>query len=193
MIHKTDMQDYSIRPARSDTDIALVAERMRLTLIEVLGYDTGANMYSMDWLRERVRWHLDPAQCTGEVFVVEVEGVIVGHTVVRLEPGDAGGLTGLFSTIYVIPEARRRGIADVLVQHGEAWFASHQMITMGTSTSETNFRLIMLFEKHGYKIVLRVPESHMIHLSKTLAPSHTTPLAFAGTLIPIELANARNE
>lgn len=165
-------QDCSVRPLRRDTDVEvnLVAERMRLTLIEVLGHETGAEMYSMDWLRARVRWHLDPAQCTGEVFVAEAADAIVGHTIVRLEPSDDGELAGLFSTIYVIPEARRRGVADALIQRGEAWFASQHMTTLGTSTSVTNSRLIALFEKHGYAIVLHVPESRMVHLSKTLAP-----------------------
>ena len=164
------MADYSVRPLRRDAtdEIELVAERMRLTLIEVLGREIGADMYSIDWLRARVRWHLDPAECTGEVLVAEAAGAIVGHTIVRLEPGDDGELTGLFSTIYVAPEARRRGIADALLRHGEAWLTSLKMTTLGTSTSATNGNLIALFTKHSYEVVLRVPESNMVHLSKTL-------------------------
>lgn len=162
------MADYSVRPLRRDAtdEIELVAERMRLTLIEVLGREIGGDMYSIDWLRARVRWHLDPAKCTGEVLVAEATGAIVGHTIVRLEPGEDGELTGLFSTIYVAPEERRRGIADALLRRGEAWFASQRMTTIGTSTSATNGKLIALFTKHGYEIVLHVPESRMVHLSK---------------------------
>jgi ribosomal protein S18 acetylase RimI-like enzyme len=147
---------------------------MRLTLIEVLGEAAGAGMYSMDWLRARVRWHLDPSECTGRVLVAVAADAIVGHTIVRLEPGDPGP-TGLFSTIYVVPEARRRGIADTLVRHGEAWFASHRMTTLGTSTSEDNARLISLFAKHGYAVVVHAREQRMVHLSKTLTPSALRP------------------
>jgi GNAT superfamily N-acetyltransferase len=170
MILEPRTGQYRIRPIDRDTgaEIELVADRMRSTLIEVLGYDVGANMYSMDWLRARVRWHLDPAQCTGEVFVAENDDEIVGHTVVRLGPGGDGDPVGLFSTIYLVPRARRRGVADALVLRGEAWFAAHGISTIGTSTSETNNALFALFAKHGYTIVLRAPESQMIHLSKTV-------------------------
>jgi GNAT superfamily N-acetyltransferase len=164
------MSGYAVRPlGRSAAgEIELVAQRMRLTLIEVLGLAMGADLYSLDWLRARVRWHLDPARCTGEVLVAEAAGEIAGHTIVRLEPDPSGETAGLFSTVYVVPEARRRGIANALVEHGEAWLASHHMTTFGTSTSATNTPLIALFAKHGYDIVLRVPESNMVHLSKTL-------------------------
>lgn len=164
------MADYFVRPLRRDAadEIDLVAERMRLTLIEVLGPEVGADMYSMDWLRARVRWHLDPARCTGEVLIAEIKGAIVGHTIIRLEPNPDGTLTGLFSTIYVAPETRRRGIADALVRHGEAWLTSLQMTTLGTSTSATNTALIALFERHGYAIVLHDPKLRMVHLSKSL-------------------------
>jgi hypothetical protein len=35
-------------------------------------------MYTLDWLQERVRHHLD--QDIGQVFLAEAEGVIVAHT-----------------------------------------------------------------------------------------------------------------
>ena len=46
----------------SKEEISLVASRMRETLIEVLGEERGTALYSMDWLRNRVLWHLDPTQ-----------------------------------------------------------------------------------------------------------------------------------
>jgi ribosomal protein S18 acetylase RimI-like enzyme len=168
---------HAVRPLRRDDEgeVGLITERMRLTLIEVLGHEQGAEMYSMDWLRARVRWHLDPSQCDGEVFVVEVDGAIAGHVIVRTELGEDGGPSGLFSTIYVAPEARRRGIAEALIRRGEAWFEARGITTMATNTSETNARLIALFEKHGYAIALRVPDKRMVHLSKTRASSAPCP------------------
>ena len=157
-----------VRPLRrDDAEIALVADRMRLTLIEVLG-EAGREMYSTEWLRERVRWHLDREQCSAEVFVAERNDIILGHTIVRLEPSESGGFRGLFSTIYVTPEQRRCGVADALITQGEAWLTERGMTTLGTDTSATNHRLIALFGKHGYEIVLRVAETNMVHLSKTL-------------------------
>ena len=43
----------------NDVDhIALIARRMQSTLVEVLGAERGAQMYTMTWLRQRVREHL---------------------------------------------------------------------------------------------------------------------------------------
>src|SRR4029079_19118147 len=96
----------------SKGEIELVAARMRQTLVEVLGEETGGSMYSMEWLIDRVKFHLDPAKCVGVVYVAEDESGIVGHTIVRLEDDDKFGAIGLFSTTYVIPDARRQGFAE---------------------------------------------------------------------------------
>ncbi len=66
---------------QSPAEVELVASRMRQTLVEVLGEEVGGNMYTMDWLIQRVLWHLDPNQCVGQVFLSEdSEGHITGHT-----------------------------------------------------------------------------------------------------------------
>ena len=61
----------TIRPinAANDAEIDWVAAGMRQTLIEVEGEVRGADLYSMDWLRARVRWHLDKNQSTAAVLV----------------------------------------------------------------------------------------------------------------------------
>src|SRR5437762_9348922 len=57
---------YRIRPVdpTSESELELAARRMRLTLNEVLGEEAGTALYSMEWLRQRVLWHLNPANCT---------------------------------------------------------------------------------------------------------------------------------
>ncbi len=155
-------------PPGDEPAIALVAERMRLTLVEVLGEERGASMYSTEWLRDRVRWHLDPSCCTGQVLLAEDNGRVLGHTIVRVEAEDAGQMLGLFSTTYVEPASRRSGVADALIESGEAWIAERGMTRAVTDTSRTNAPLIYLFEKHGYTIVLSVPELQMVRLAKVL-------------------------
>jgi hypothetical protein len=72
---------------------------MRLILIEGEGEEARGSMYSLDWLRERVRWHLDPGCCIGAVFVVEAaDGAIAGHTIVRVAHDAQGRRFGLVST-----------------------------------------------------------------------------------------------
>lgn len=160
-----------IDPA-SDSEIALVAHRMRQTLIEVEGEETGSALYSMEWLAERVRWHLDAASCNGKVFLAEYPpGQIAGHTIVRAEADEAGQPYGLFSTTYVAPEARRHGLAQALLQHGEQWMQAQALTSSSTWTSETNMKLIRLFRQHGYRIVQQhvheVTATVMVRLEKS--------------------------
>ena len=149
-------------------ETALVAERMRLTLVEVLGEEAGGSMYTTDWLVQRVRFHLDPAQCRGRVVVVEgPDGAIAGHAILRHEADDGGGLAfGLFSTFYVDPAHRRRGIADRLVTLGEAWFREAGLGQARTYTAESNAPLHCLMYRHGYVIALR--KNDMVSLQKEL-------------------------
>ncbi|MGB0953494.1 MAG: GNAT family N-acetyltransferase [Planctomycetota bacterium] len=144
----------------------LIARRMRLTLQEVLGEEEGAALYSMEWLRERLRWHLEDPSVTAEVYLaLDAEHQsILGHTIVRLESDEDGQAFGLFSTTYVDPAARRRGVARSLVQQGERWFQKQGMMVFATDTSATNPRLIRLFEGFGYAIVLR--SGDMVRLRK---------------------------
>lgn len=155
-----------VRPVRED-EIDVVALRMRLTLVEVLGEARGTAMYDLDWLRDRVRFHLDPARSTGAVYVAEDDGgAVVGHTIVRVDEDEDGRPIGLFSTTYVEPAARRGGVASALIAAGEAWFRGKGMQTAWTYTSAGNDRLIRLYRKHGYEVVDR--RGDMIRIRKEI-------------------------
>src|SRR5205823_1480125 len=106
------------------------------------------SMYTIEWLRDRVRFHLDPAQSVGEVFVAEDRArTIVGHTIVRVEHEEGGRCIGLFSTTYVDPAHRRARVASLLLERGEAWMRERGLRAAATYTDESNARLIHLFEK----------------------------------------------
>lgn len=148
-------------------EVALVAERMRLTLVEVLGDEEGGSMYTAEWLEDRVLEHLDPARLHGQVFVaVEPDGRLAGHTIVRIEHDEGGGAFGLFSTTYVAPESRRAGVADALIERGEEWMREQHVTASQTWTADSNGPLLSLFRKHGYALTMRVPEKKMVVLSK---------------------------
>ena len=127
---------------------------MHDTLVEVLGHCE----YSLDWLRDRVQFHID----CGAVFVAEGRRLL-GQTIVREEDGK-----GLFSTTYVIPEARRLGVAEALLDQGEHWMRLRGMRSSRTYTSMTNVKLIRLFEKRGYGVVLTNTEKSMVVLERSL-------------------------
>lgn len=161
----------ALRPLNPDdeAELRLVASRMRDTLMEVLGPAQGASMYTMEWLVDRVRWHLNPELCVGQVFVVEDDaGRVVGHSIVRVEPEETGGRLGLISTTYVVPERRRAGLAEALLRAGEAWLIAHGATQLATNTSETNWPLLRLYQKAGYQITDRAPEAKMVQLSRAV-------------------------
>ena len=161
-----------IDPA-SDAEVDLVARRMRQTLVEVEGEETGTALYSMQWLRDRVRWHLDPANTTGRVFLAEGPGGrVLGHAIVRMESDGSGRRFGLFSTLFVDPGSRRRAVGTRLLRHGEGWMASQALPEAATWTSSTNAKLIGLCSKHGYAITARheheVTGTIMVRLARPL-------------------------
>ena len=136
----------------ADHEIELIARRMRDTLTEVLG-PRGESMYTLDWLMQRVRHHLDPEACDGQVFVaVTTEDDIVGHTIVRIQPDHDGTPIGLFSTTYVLPAQRRQGLASDLLRVGEQWMRDRQAPRAVTYTDRENRRLIELYRRHGYEM-----------------------------------------
>ena len=145
------MRIREIDPKSSD-EIRVVATRMRQTLVEVLGEEVGGNMYTMEWLVDRVQFHLDPARSTAKVFLAIDDEEIVGHTIVRLEPDEQEGRIGLFSTTYVIPEARRQGTAALLLQTGESWLCEQGMKVAVTYTDVANTPLQQLYKDHGYEV-----------------------------------------
>ena len=134
-------------------EIELVARRMRDTLVEVLGEARGGTLYTHDWLVNRVRQHLNPKELTGQVFLAACEASeIGGHTIVRVDQDDSGNPIGLFSTIYVAPTHRRRGIATSLLIRGEGWMLEHDLPRAVTYTDEHNGRLRDLFRGRGYSM-----------------------------------------
>lgn len=159
-----------IRPINkhSDAEILLVARRMRQTLVEVLGAERGTALYTMDWLEQRVRWHLDAGQSTACVYLAEAaDGEISGHTIVRKDLDSSQQEVGLFSTTYVATPFRRAGVASQLLKAGEDWIRGIGLLVAETYTDKDNHKLIQLFSGHGYQI--SPTENEMVILRKGLA------------------------
>lgn len=159
----------------STEQIEWVARGMRATLVEVEGEEVGAALYTMDWLRDRVLWHLGAAGVVAKVALAWTpDDRIVGHTIVRIEREPESSPFGLVSTTYVLPGHRRTGIAEMLLRAGELWFAEQGLARACTWTSNSNDRLIGLYRKHGYAVsathIHEVTGTTMVCLSKALAP-----------------------
>jgi GNAT superfamily N-acetyltransferase len=159
-------QIREIDPESAD-EISLVASRMRQTLVEVLGEEKGVALYSMDWLIERVRWHLDPRKTRAKVFLAgDRFGQIVAHAIARVEYDDQAKAFGYFSTIFVEPKSRSQGIAGRLLEKVESWFKAMEMPKIVYNTAGNHSKLIRLLERRGYRITHR--ESEMVQLTQQL-------------------------
>ncbi len=91
---------------------------------------------------------------------------ITGHAIARVEHDDDAKPYGYFSTIFVEPEHRRRGVAAALMERVERWFIELGMTKSVYNTATDNARLLRLFRAHGYEITDE--ESEMVQLTKRL-------------------------
>lgn len=144
---------------------------MRATLIEVEGEAAALALHDMDWLRDRVRWHLDPQKSLASVMLAKNnKHEVLGHTIVRRETNAYKNHYGLVSTTYVLPEQRGLGVGTLLLRAGERWFYEHKLTSISSWTSAQNSALIGLYEKNGYSIVERqvhdVTGTWMVRLEK---------------------------
>ncbi len=160
----------------SAADVEWVARGMHLTLIEVEGAKGGA-AYPLAWTRQRLRELLDPARHVAHVFLAVAPAdpsAITGHTIVRINAMPDGRRYGLVSTTWVDPAHRRAGIADALLDRGEAWIRAQGMSEAATWTSAANLRLIRLYEKHGYAVTETGANdgTMMVRLTKALPAGH---------------------
>lgn len=165
-----------VAPNDAET-IELIAQRMRLTLVEVLGAARANEMFDHSELVGRVHWHLDRSEPdrAAEVFVAEdATGWIVGHTMVRRESGEPFETepVGLFATTYVEPRARRTGVASALLGRGERWMRERGLSIASTFTDPDNFRLRALYVRHGYHWTC--VDDTWIRATKTLGPRSGT-------------------
>ncbi len=160
--------------AACEADLEWVANGMHLTLVEVEG-EKGRQDYPLTWARTRLRELLDPARRhAAHVYLAVTRddpGRIAGHTILRINEMPDGRSYGLISTTYVDPAHRRAGIADRLLDRGEAWIRAQGMVEAATWTSATNTRLIRLYVKHGYAVTEQAPNdgTMMVRLTKALA------------------------
>ncbi len=148
----------------SNVEIDLVASRMRSTLIDVLGPEKGGTMYTLEWLKDRVLWHLDPSREAQILLAENSRKQILGHSIVRVESDFESVRFGYFSTIYVTPEFRRVGVARALITSVVGWCEDRKLPYMTYNTASNNLGLIKLLFSFGFDVVERVDE--MVHLRK---------------------------
>jgi len=136
--------------ADDESGRALVAARMAATLVEVLGVERAAAVHTPDEIRARLDWHLTPGHAATVLLARGDDGAVRGHTLLRVHEESGQAPAGLFATIHVQTDGRRRGVASALIAAGEAWMAGRGLTRALTWTDVGNAALVACFERHGY-------------------------------------------
>lgn len=82
------------------------------------------------------------------VFVAEVEGVLAGYAVCKVEEGVVWA-----EQLYVAPAYRRRGIAGDLYAQAEALAAQHGSETLYNWVHPNNDAIIAFLRRRGYTVL----------------------------------------
>jgi len=161
---------YKVRPLniKSESEKDLIAKRMRLTLIDVMGEEKGSDFYPSSFFKERLEWHLNLEDKCG-VLVCESEAKdILSHVIVRVEKDSDIHYRpfGFFSTIYVVPKWRRKGIARLMINEVHKWCLERNLSKVTYSTAINNDGLLSLLKELKYVEFKRAYE--MVSLVKSL-------------------------
>ena len=143
-----------IRPInpKDKTEIRDVVQKMRATLVEVMGTKQGEEYYSDEWLEHRVYFHLNLKE-SACIFLADIHDKTIGQAIVRIEKEDEKAY-GFFSTLYVCPEYRRRGIAKCLIESVLKWCEAHSLSRVIYNTAADHHSVIHLFKSFDFKEIL---------------------------------------
>ncbi|MCA0985071.1 GNAT family N-acetyltransferase [Halobacillus yeomjeoni] len=104
-------------------------------------------------LRHRKYWAADqfmndsPDQ---KVFVVEVEGKVVGYIMGIIEADENEGRTGTLQELFVDEFYRREGLGTELCKHMFEWFWSHNISTIQLSLEAGHPKVHAFMESVGF-------------------------------------------
>ena len=89
-----------------------------------------------------------------EILVAEdlESGSLLGHTIFSVKTDDEGIRYGFGFSMYVDPQARRRGVGKSLLDAQEAWWSKKSISYALGQTHIENKKLQSLFTRQGFKI-----------------------------------------
>lgn len=126
-----------------------VWRELRLTALEEAPYAFGSRL--ADWQGEHdreQRWRNRLSTPGARSVVAVLDGRPVGMA--AGVPGDEDGVVELVS-MWVSPDARGRGVGDVLIHAIESWARSVSARTLRLAVADGNERASALYERHGFR------------------------------------------
>lgn len=133
--------------------------------------------YPTIWPADPARW-LTPSRAL-QAWVAttnEAEAPIAGHVIVRQPPPDAPSEhTAELSRLFVVPAARRRGVARALLAQAMRWAANNQLALMLEVTGHLQ-PARALYERTGFRLTgtrqatWATPDGHPVTLHQYAWP-----------------------
>ncbi len=89
------------------------------------------------------------------LVAVDGDGYIVGDSIVVIRHDQSGAKFGYFWSRYVLPRARRQGLATKFLADAESWFRSKRAGYAEVHIHTENQALRGVFTQRGYKVAER--------------------------------------
>jgi len=129
----------------SNMPASILLEQAKPEDVEAL-YELETRYFDYDRLSRRsFRWMIQKGNC--DFILAKDENNIIGYVLVLYHRGTH--LARLYSFL-VIPKYRGKGIADILLQHGEKLAAGRNCIYMRLEVHPKNQTAIRFYERHAY-------------------------------------------
>lgn len=139
----------------------IIRERSRLDLeqcISALAAVHDADRYPQVWPADPARW-LNPAGRLNAWVAPASDGTIAGHILLHhprpSQPTEtdtsATSPAAEISRLFVVPTARRRGIATQLIQHAQHWSTRHGYTLLLNVADDQRSAAITLYENTGWR------------------------------------------
>ena len=124
--------------------------------VEALAVVHHVDGYPMNWPADPRRWLCSIGSL--QAWVAETDlGAVVGHVALRrvTPPNPAGESstppTAEVSRLFVVPTARRQGVATWLLRHAQKWATEHGFDLTLEVTNEERSAAIALYERTGWR------------------------------------------
>lgn len=169
----TTTQSFLIRPIRTSDSLDELTELLHAAYkpLGEMGLRFFATHQTVEQTRDRVE--------SGECFVAELDGEVVGTITLYTEPYDSSPDwyrredVGWFGQFAVEPSLQRKGIGRKMIEFIESRARERGLMEIALDTSEKASHLIAYYQKMGWRVVdetqWEVTNYRSLILSKSLS------------------------
>lgn len=149
------MPAFQVRPANVEDAQAIAVVHVKTWQYAYRGQIPDDFLDSMSIARRTERWRtiLAGREFQEQIFVAEVDGTIVGFSVVgRSRDDDADDSVGELYAIYIDAQSMNHGVGSALLEAGQVYLAQQGYALATLWVLETNQRARRFYERKGWAV-----------------------------------------